>query len=320
MPPPASGKCGPVAAKGTTDADGGVWWSFATGPPDAFDKSAPPEGATGQSGRPWLSWEGVSGADSYEYCVDATDDDACSGSWVSTGAGTSAQVTGLAYETAYLWQVRARNSFGVTHADGGAWWSFTTKPTPPVLEASFRSVGAYDGWVLERDEPSGKGGTWDATTATGRIGDDDANRQYRSILDFNTGTLPDDAVVVGVAIGLRREAVVGTNPFPTHGPLQVDIKAGAYHDKPALERYDFHAIGSRGRVGRFFGADAMGWYRTVLRPVSCPLVNPTGHTQFRLRYAIGGDGDGAADYLSFYTGDAVPETDRPELIISYYLP
>ena len=177
--------------QGATDADGGAWWSFTTGPPGAFGKAAPLEGATGESAWPRLSWGAVSGADSYEYCVDTSDDDACDGSWVSTGTGSSSQIAGLAYETTYFWQVRATNAFGTTYADGDAWWSFTTKPTPPVLEASFRSVGAYDGWVLERDEASGKGGTVDAAAVTARVGDDDADRQWRSVLDFDTAGLPD---------------------------------------------------------------------------------------------------------------------------------
>ena len=49
-------------------------------------------------------------------------------------------------------------------------------------------------------------------------------------------------------------------------------------------------------------------------------MNLTGHTQFRLRFELDDDDDLGADYLSFYTGDTAVATDRPELIISYYLP
>jgi hypothetical protein len=305
---------------GTTDADEGMWWSFTTGPPEAFGKTTPGAGAPGQSANTRLSWEGVSGADSYEYCVDTTDDDACAGSWVSTGGMPAASLSGLAYQTPYFWQVRAVNAFGTTYADGGAWWAFTTKATPPIEEMSFRSVGGWDGWVLKNGEDSGKGGARDAVVTPGRVGDDEADCQYRSILDFNTSGLPDDAAVVGVTIRIRREGVVGTHPFLTHGMLKVDVAAGAYHGHPWLERYDFHAIGSRGNVGRFIKVPADGWYRAPLRDSSYPLVNLTGHTQFRLRYALDDNDDLGADYLSFFTGDAALATDRPELIISYYVP
>jgi hypothetical protein len=280
----------------------------------------PAAGAAGQSANTKLSWEGVSGAAGYEYCVDLSDDGSCAGSWVSTGGTAGASLSGLAYETPYFWQVRAVNGFGTTYADGGAWWAFTTKPTPPVEEMSFRSVGGRDGWVLESGEDSGKGGTWVPWEVTARVGDDELDRQYRSILDFDTGGLPVDAVVVGVTIRFRRESVTGTHPLLTHGMLKVDVKGGAFHNDPGLERYDFHAIGSRGNVGRFIKVAADGWYRAPLRATSYPLVNLTGHTQFRLRFALDDDDDLAADYLSFFTGEAPAAADRPELIISYYVP
>jgi hypothetical protein len=39
-------------------------------------------------------------------------------------------LTGLAENTTYYWQVRARNSFGFTDANGGTPWSFTTGNFP----------------------------------------------------------------------------------------------------------------------------------------------------------------------------------------------
>jgi hypothetical protein len=97
------------------------------------------------------------------------------------------------------------------------------------------------------------------------------------------------------------------------------MKAGFYHDIQALEKYDFQAIGSRGNVGRFIKTPSEGWYRAPLRAVSYPLINLTGTTQFRLRFDLDDNDDLAADFLRFYTGDAAL-TDRPELIVSYYLP
>ena len=187
--------------------------------------------------------------------------------------------------------------------------------SPPSLI----SVGTFDGWVLEQDETSGKGGTFDAAATTGRVGDDALDRQYRSILHFDTATLPDNAVITGVTLRIRKQSVVGTDPFDTHGFLTVDMRTGAYRDNPALEKFDFQAVGSRGNVGRFVKVASDGWYRAPLRAVSYPLINLTGSTQFRLRFAIDDNDDLGADYLSFYTGDAA-EADRPELIVTYYVP
>jgi hypothetical protein len=185
---------------------------------------------------------------------------------------------------------------------------------------SFRSVSTFDGWVLEQDEMSGKGGTVDSASVTGRVGDDDADRQYRAILDFDTSWLPDNAVVTGVTVRIRRQSIVGTSPFSTHGYLIVDLRAGFYHGIQALEKYDFQAAGSRGNVGRFVKTPADGWYRAPLRAVSHPLISLTGTTQLRLRFVTDDNDDLGADYLLFYTGNARLFGDRPELIVTYHLP
>ncbi len=54
--------------------------------------------------------------------------------------------------------------------------------------------------------------------------------------------------------------------------------------------------------------------------MSFPLVNLTGHTQFRLRFKQDDNDDLGTDYLSFFTGDAATPTDWPELVVTYFLP
>ena len=140
--------------------------------------------------------------------------------------------------------------------------------------------------------------------------------------------LPDGAVITGVTLRIRRSGVVGTNPFIIPDPsqnqglnlLKVDIQAGFFHDNPDLEIFDFQAAGSRGNVGRFIKTPSERWYRAPLRSPCYPLVNRIGHTQFRLHFAVDDDGGSMSpDYLSFYTGNADP-ADRPQLILTYYLP
>jgi hypothetical protein len=118
-------------ADGTTYANGGsaAYWTFMTAgavPPGAFGKSSPVDATTNGSTSPTLSWGAGSGADSYEYCYDTTDNNACS-NWISTGATTSTNLSGLTRGATYYWQVRAKNDYGTTYADGSntAYWSFT---------------------------------------------------------------------------------------------------------------------------------------------------------------------------------------------------
>jgi subtilisin-like proprotein convertase family protein len=136
-------------AAGTTYANGSAsaFWSFTTAsaptPPGAFAKSSPASGSTGQSLTPTISWGASSGASSYEYCYDTTNDNACS-AWSGTGANTSANLSGLAPGVTYFWQVRAIGSGGTTYANGAttAYWSFTTVAAPGTFGKSAPSNGA----------------------------------------------------------------------------------------------------------------------------------------------------------------------------------
>jgi serine protease len=101
-------------------------------PPGAFAKSSPTNGAANQATSLSLSWGSSSGASSYEYCLDTTNNNACDGAWTSTGTATSASVSGLANSTTYYWQARAANVAGTTEADAGAWFSFSTQAAAPA--------------------------------------------------------------------------------------------------------------------------------------------------------------------------------------------
>jgi len=123
-----------VNAQGSTYADGSPsdYWVFSTGsPPGAFDKISPSNGLSGLPLDPTLAWSASSGASSYEYCYDTSDDNSCT-EWLSAGSATSVQLNPLAYGTTYYWQVRAVNSFGTSYANGSttAFWSFTTGSLP----------------------------------------------------------------------------------------------------------------------------------------------------------------------------------------------
>jgi hypothetical protein len=282
-------------------------------PPAAFGKTIPADGAllhdTG------LSWQASAGATKYEYCLDNTDDDTCDGNWIDNGTLTTATALQLSINADYYWQVRAVNSHGTTYADGGDWWYCFT----PQAQ-NFYSTGGYDGWVLERDETSDKGSdTLDWAGTTARLGDDASDRQYRSILDFDTTSLPDNAVIVEANLNIKRDSITGTNPFTTHGLLKVDIVAGTYTNDRALQRFDFHAVGSRGNVGRFIKTPLGGWYRAPLRAAAYPWINLEGLTQVRLRFELDDNDDMGADFISFYTGNASP-ADAPWLIVLYYVP
>jgi len=49
-------------------------------------------------------------------------------------------------------------------------------------------------------------------------------------------------------------------------------------------------------------------------------INLTGTTQFRLRFKLDDDNDNTADYMKFFSGNYGTATDRPLLVIQYYVP
>jgi hypothetical protein len=132
-----------INAAGRTSANGGTWWSFTTMPlPGAFGKNTPSDEAVNRPIALTLTWSDSSHAASYKYCIDRINNTACDSSWISTGTNTSVDLSGLLNGTTYYWQVRAFNTAGATSADGGTWWSFTTRLTQP---GAFGKVAPVNG-------------------------------------------------------------------------------------------------------------------------------------------------------------------------------
>ncbi|MEW5938176.1 MAG: fibronectin type III domain-containing protein [Chloroflexota bacterium] len=120
-----------------------AFWSFKTeSAPVPFSKTAPADGATDQPTTLNLTWSVSSGANYYEYCIDNTDDNACS-SWTSNGLYNNKILSGLPPNTAYYWQVRAVTPSGTIYADGSDsdFWSFTTGSAP----GAFGKLGPANG-------------------------------------------------------------------------------------------------------------------------------------------------------------------------------
>ena len=156
-----------INASGTTQANAGAWWSFTIGPgqsvylplvvksaplPGSFNKTAPANNATNQSTAPTLSWGASSDFTSYEYCLDASNNNFCDAAWVSTAASTSAPLSGLAASSTYYWQVRANNAAGSTYADAGTWWSFTTAAASTGPKAGFWQSNTGDEFYVTPDQ------------------------------------------------------------------------------------------------------------------------------------------------------------------------
>jgi len=120
--------------------DSGTWTT--TRPllrPGVFSKAEPANGATNQNTTLALWWDPSTDAAEYQYCVDTHDNDACDTNWVSAGANLGVDLSGLAEDTTYYWQVRASNAISTTYANDGVWWWFRTRDTTaPTIVSSVR--------------------------------------------------------------------------------------------------------------------------------------------------------------------------------------
>lgn len=112
-------------------------------------KSSPANGATNVDTSVTLSWNAYTGTNlnRYRYCIDKTNNSDCdsSGGWTAVWSGRSVSLTGLESGVTYYWQVQAvLNDETKIDADGGSWWSFTTRTVtaPGVFTKTLPPNGA----------------------------------------------------------------------------------------------------------------------------------------------------------------------------------
>ncbi|MFO1434006.1 MAG: DNRLRE domain-containing protein [Candidatus Competibacteraceae bacterium] len=189
------------------------------------------------------------------------------------------------------------------------------------ITATFISVGAEDGWVLESSETSNVGGSIKASDSTSiglMLGDSSKKYQYKSILSFDTSTLPANATITAATLRLQRGTLSGTSPFTTHGSLLADIKTGGFNGNNALETADFQALPTVTGVATLSNAAGNGaWSEGTLNASGLAALNRTGRTQFRLYFTLDDDNDGTADYLGYYAGEYATAASRPQLLVNY---
>jgi hypothetical protein len=178
----------------------------------------------------------------------------------------------------------------------------------------FISSAVQDGWVLESGENTNIGEGLDKNSTTLIVGDDAKNRQYISILSFNTSTLPDQIVITAAQIKLKKQGFVG-NPFTALGDLVLDIKDSAFSQNAALQLEDFSALANPCEAGRLTPGD-VHIYIADLSPLCFKFISRIGLTQFRLHFVLDDNNNSNSDYLRFFSGGTASEI-APQLIVTY---
>jgi hypothetical protein len=198
-----------------------------------------------------------------------------------------------------------------------------TAVTTSVFAASGNPAGSHDGWIRESAEGSGTGGTKNST-GTGfdaiRTGDDNVDRAYRSIVSFDTASIPDGATIVSATLKLVRGQQLG-NPFATLGQLQASAVPGFFGGTADLAISDFSntPAGLVSPAAYLTNPQQNGGisYGNFLAS-ALAAINKTGLTQLRVQFTLSDDDDGANDRLDFYSGEATVTGNRPVLEVVWY--
>ncbi len=189
-----------------------------------------------------------------------------------------------------------------------------------VTTAGFASEASADGTVIESSATSSMGGPTNATAQTLSAGDTASGAQRRAILSFDTSRLPDNAVITAARIRVKLASATSPNPFSIFGRLLVDMNVPHFGPKAALESVDFQAPATAAAVAAFNPTPSGGWYTAQISIADLASINRLGRTQFRLRFAIPNNSNSAPDYVSFFGGDATTASNRPVLVVWYYVP
>jgi hypothetical protein len=206
----------------------------------------------------------------------------------------------------------------------GQYWFERIPVVPPTeVEDTFLSIGSQDG-RLYNDGADHSGAIWDDTTGDAlRLGDvvtgtwDDS---YRSIVSFDTSSIPADARILSATLTLIRTTIDGQNPFDWGGSCLIDIASPCFGDSNELNAEDWDAVADAVGVASFLKdpGDYSPMVSTEFNIEGRMNINKFGTTQLRAYFTVPTNGDGFDDNLRFYSGEwAYDERVRPELRVRY---
>ena len=182
---------------------------------------------------------------------------------------------------------------------------------------TFISDPDLDGWVLESTETSGVGGSINNSANTIIVGDDNSDRQYRSILSFATGAIPDNAHLQAAMVKVYFNTAVGT-PYDGLGSIRVDIVKPFFGTTGDLQTGDFQATADVALAGTLSEVGINNWRSATLNTAGVNSVSVAGRTQTRLRFSTDDNNNMSADFVRFIASDYAPNPNVwPQLVVTY---
>ncbi|MCB1035739.1 MAG: DNRLRE domain-containing protein, partial [Acidobacteria bacterium] len=243
-------------------------------------------------------------------------------SWTSSldgaiGSGASFSTSGLSVGTHTI-TASVTDSGGLPGSDA---ISVTITPISTPVTVTFTSIAAEDGWVRESSENSGVGGASNSTgsgTRALRPGDATQDRQYKSIVSFDTSSIPAGATITAATLRLQRGTVRGTNPFTILGNCLADVQTGGFGGNTALQPSDFEAAATATAVATMSNPPSNGTFSEgSFNAAGLAAINTSGRTQARVYFEIDDNDDGGDDHMGFYPGDNATASRHPQLVVTY---
>ena len=183
-------------------------------------------------------------------------------------------------------------------------------------------IAAHDGRVYDNGAGTGVGAIDNENSSKAlRLGDYSTNQSYRSVVSFDTSVFPENYTIEGVMLKLASGIKSGSNPFTWGGTCTIDLGVPDFHTSADLQKEDWEAPATVANVASFTSApsDPNEGYYMVSGRFSAEgrmNINLNGLTQLRVYFTTPRNNNTNADYLGFYSAEAI-ETRKPKLLIEY---
>ncbi len=204
-----------------------------------------------------------------------------------------------------------------------------------VETISFDSIGGEDGRMRESTAGSGVGGSFNSDASDSlalRVGDDNTNKLFRSLLSFDTDSIPAGSTIVEAFLDLTPGTVIGLNPPPSDTNLLAFVSNTPFgstlssNGNPLVESADFEAAGSTATSGGTLALSTLpgGNYVVPLNSTGMSQIRfgvapgPAVRTQVKLVLRGSWANNNANDVIPFWSGDAATQSQRPHLVVKYY--
>ena len=188
------------------------------------------------------------------------------------------------------------------------------------IQESFTGIADHDGRVW--DDGAGTGEDGDDDDSDGRalcLGDHSQNKGYRSVVSFDTSSIPTDAVILSAQLQLTRGLWSGQDPFQWAGSCLIDVANPWFGLSEQLSAEDWHVPADAVAVASFAadpGADNP-MLSSEFDAEGMNNINKNGTTQLRVRFETPISFNSISDYLGFYSAEIGTPDYRPQLILTY---